>query len=710
MSKTNSTITAFLQNIIFSLFNLIIFLTPFIFTWVNQELFEFNKMIFVYGMTILIVTLWGARMIIEKKFIFKRSKLDYFLLAFFVSQLLSTIFSMHQRTSFFGYYSRFNGGLLSIISYLLLFYAFVSNIEKKQINVIIDSLLVSAFLVSLYAIPEHFGHSPSCFLITQKFDVACWKQKVQERVFASFGQPNWLAAYLAAVIPLNLNFLVKKDNSNGRKIFLWLNLILMTTALFFTQSRSAILALAIALIFFAAVKIVSSPKKLQKKLFAKFSLAATIMAFLLLLIGTPYTPNLKELINKNQAVSENHNTQIESEENNIETGGSASSEIRKVVWQGAFKVWQRHPILGSGVETFAYSYYLDRPIEHNLLSEWDFLYNKAHNEILNYMATTGLLGTLSYLAIFTCFFWLVFKELKNKNNENGLAIAAAIIAIFISNFFGFSTVMINLLMFSYWAIFSLETTKDSQEKDEKTLLIENIKNWQIISMLLLTLTGLLGLKKVYNIWRADYLFTQGSNYFTQGNYQNGIGLIQEAIEMSPKEALFYDSLASNYSSLAVSLAEQNEATAATQLAQAAIQSNNYALELNPVHLNFYKSKARIFIRLGQIDRDFYYYAQEALEQAIQLAPSDAKLYYNLGLIKSVLGDPEAALGLMLYSVKIKANYSEARNELARIYYQQGKLAEAKNEYQYILENINPEDELVKSKLEVIEASMGAKVK
>jgi Flp pilus assembly protein TadD len=484
----------------------------------------------------------------------------------------------------------------------------------------------------------------------------------------------------------------------------------MTTALFFTQSRSAILALAIALIFFAAVKIVSSPKKLQKKLFAKFSLAATIMAFLLLLIGTPYTPNLKELINKNQAVSENHNTQIESEENNIETGGSASSEIRKVVWQGAFKVWQRHPILGSGVETFAYSYYLDRPIEHNLLSEWDFLYNKAHNEILNYMATTGLLGTLSYLAIFTCFFWLVFKELKNKNNENGLAIAAAIIAIFISNFFGFSTVMINLLMFSYWAIFSLETTKDSQEKDEKTLLIENIKNWQIISMLLLTLTGLLGLKKVYNIWRADYLFTQGSNYFTQGNYQNGIGLIQEAIEMSPKEALFYDSLASNYSSLAVSLAEQNEATAATQLAQAAIQSNNYALELNPVHLNFYKSKARIFIRLGQIDRDFYYYAQEALEQAIQLAPSDAKLYYNLGLIKSVLGDPEAALGLMLYSVKIKANYSEARNELARIYYQQGKLAEAKNEYQYILENINPEDELVKSKLEVIEASMGAKVK
>ena len=696
MKNSNAELSQFFKKIIFSLFNLLIFLTPFIFTWLNQELFEFNKMLFVYALSILITVLWFFRMILEKRIILQRSKFDLFLLIFFISQLLSTLFSIHPRTSFFGYYTRFNGGLLSTISYITLFYAFVSNIEKRQIATILDSLLLSAFLVSLYAIPEHFGHSPSCLLITQKFDVSCWVQKVQERVFATFGQPNWLAAFLISIIPIDLSMLIK-EKKTGKKIFLLINLILMTTTLLFTKSRSGMLGLAISLVVFSIFQFFTSKKRERKGLVLKITGVAFLMAFLVLLIGTPYTPNLKNLINKEEIL------EIAEEEtivNSLETGGTASEKIRQVVWKGALNVWKRYPILGSGVETFAYSYYKDRPVEHNLLSEWDFLYNKAHNEILNFMATTGTLGLLSYLALFAIFFYAVFK-LKGK--AESLSIAAAIIAMFVSNVIGFSTVMTNLLMFIYFAIIVLYFEKVKKEETNQ----EKPDTLQYFLLGIVAILGSILLNKTYKIWQADYLFTQGSTYCTQGDYQTGITYIQKAIEKSPKEAIFYDELGQSYSNLAVAFADEKATTVAAQLAKAAIESNDYALKLNPVHLNFHKSKARLFIRLAKLDQELYYYAKEALETAITLSPTDAKLFYNLALVEEVLGNKQEALQILEHTVAIKNNYPQARSELGQLYYKFDQLEKAQEQYQYILDKINPEDKLVQEKLRVIEASISA---
>jgi putative inorganic carbon (hco3(-)) transporter len=74
--------------------------------------------------------------------------------------------------------------------------------------------------------------------------------------------------------------------------------------------------------------------------------------------------------------------------------------------KGAWELTKKYPLFGSGVETFAYSYYNVRPVEHNLVTEWDFLYNKAHNEFLNYAATTGFVGSRC-LFIFSRFISLV---------------------------------------------------------------------------------------------------------------------------------------------------------------------------------------------------------------------------------------------------------------------------------------------------------------
>ena len=51
-------------------------------------------------------------------------------------------------------------------------------------------LSVIGFLISLWAIMEHFGVSLSCVILRNEFNDACWIQDVQARVFATLGQPN----------------------------------------------------------------------------------------------------------------------------------------------------------------------------------------------------------------------------------------------------------------------------------------------------------------------------------------------------------------------------------------------------------------------------------------------------------------------------------------------------------------------------------------
>ncbi len=705
MSISRQKIDQLLQKIIFVLLNILIFCTPFVFTWFNQELFEFNKMIFVYTLSSLIIAVWTLRSLVSKRCLYRNRIHNYLILLFLLSQLISTIFSIHQRTSIFGYYTRFNGGLLSVITYVALFYSAQYNLDKKQLTLLLKNLLFAGLLMSLYAIPERLGHSLSCLIVTGNYDVACWVQDVQNRVFATFGQPNWLAAFLIMLIPLAIwQFWQHLEKSKKPKqllktIYYGLLIVLLSIALLFTKSRSGLLALGVALVFqLAAQKLIIKNK--IKNIFL-------LLPFILILLATViFSPSLS-LSSPNQSIlsslTDGLTTNDQSNEQEIEivnppqAGGSKSSDIRKVVWEGAWKVWQRYPIFGSGVETFAYSYYQDRLVEHNLLSEWDFLYNKAHNELLNFLATTGIVGLLSYLSLFVALSVYLIREWHLKQLTSlQIALASALLAMFISNFFGFSTVTSNLL----FAIFaSVLLKQDLSWPKIKNKQLNYLEYLAVIPVFLILFVLNIG---VWKIWYADYLFSQGKTQVQQGDWQNGVQLIQNAIEESPKEALFYDELASQYSILAIAFAKDQQATNSAKFAQAAIETSNFVQELNPVHLNFHKSRSRIFIRLAQLSDGFYMAAKDSLQTAINLSPSEAKLYYNLALVEEELGNQETAINLLNKGIRLKANYWEAYYALGKILELQGKTQEASNYYQDILDKIDPNNTSAQEALAALE--------
>jgi len=493
-----------LPKIIRQLFYILFFFTPLI-LWPNtSEVFEFNKMMFVYLLTILIASSWAIKSFINKKFEIARTPLDIPILLFLASQIISTIISINPHTSLWGYYSRFHGGLISTISYITLFYALVTHFqsETKAIKNLLTAITSSAALISVYAILEHFG-----------IDKNVWVQDVQSRVFSTLGQPNWLSAFLVALLPISLFQSIRETTPAKRLQSICLSLLYLL-AIVFTKSQSGIAATAVVLLIFFVI--VSIQKKKSWLLLSLIPLVAVV----LILKGSVVRQTFNSLNKINPFYSDT--LTIINEENKTRIGGSDSMTIRRVVWEGAIKLGLQHPFFGTGVETFGYSYYWVRPAAHNLTSEAEFLYNKAHNEYLNFLATTGFVGLATYLFLAGSILYL-FLNKKTDHNELRLPLLLGIFSILITNYFGFSVVNIALFFFLFPAIYISFTGKG-------IILSRKLGLDATIGILIvasLSLWGLLGLRRA---WLADLAYNKGKISFEQS---------EKAIKLNPTEPIYY---------------------------------------------------------------------------------------------------------------------------------------------------------------------------
>ncbi|OGE64409.1 hypothetical protein A3I48_01635, partial [Candidatus Daviesbacteria bacterium RIFCSPLOWO2_02_FULL_36_7] len=433
-----------LDKVISYSFYLLFFLTPLIWSSANYELFEYNKMIVTYAFTVIIAGTWLLKIINRKSLIFNHTPLDIPLLLFLGANILSTIFSIDPHTSIWGYYSRSNGGLLSLVSYLLLYWAFVSNMDLSKIKYLFWSAFASGFLISLWAILEHFGVSFSCIILRGEFNASCWIQDVQARVFATLGQPNWLAAYLAMLIFPALYFFLTATTNLTRYTY-YILLATCYLAFTFTYSRGPTLGLIAGMIIFAIALLTNfkfsiynfqSIFNLQFSNFKKIAFVLVSFLVINLLFGSALTSF--RLVSKFAAPARpSIALPATPSGTQLENGGTESGQIRFIVWKGAWDIFKHYPLFGSGLETFAYSYYQYRPVQHNLTSEWDFLYNKAHNEYLNYLATTGIAGFGTYmLAIGTflvfCIKYYVSSIKGKKHNTHYIILTTCLLASYIS--------------------------------------------------------------------------------------------------------------------------------------------------------------------------------------------------------------------------------------------------------------------------------------
>ncbi len=661
-----------MRKIISGLFYILFFLTPLAVYPYTSELFEFNKIIVLYFLTTLIITCWAVEMVVEKRFVFKKTILDTPLLIFLGTQGISTILSLDLRTSLLGYYLRFNGGLASSICYALLYWAWVTNMDAKKTRIVSYVLLSASFFVSIYAIAQHFG-----------IDRDLWVQDVQNRVFSTLGQPNWLAAWVVAIMPITWTLAIGiKQKTINKCSWIGLSLVFFITLLF-TKSRSGLLGFGIAFILFWSVSLFNKSRPFQTKFFL---ILCSLFFVVCTIVGTPWTSPL--FAAHNQPTTNNQLPPTTS----LESGGTDSGVIRKIVWKGAIEIWKSYPIFGTGVETFAFAYYQFKPPEHNYTSEWDYLYNKAHNEYLNLLATTGIVGFGAYLVLIGCILYQL--RVQSAKSDNNFALLSGFIGILVTNFFGFSVVPISLLFFLFPAFTVSLSEHSPQPTVHRSLSI--YQKSTIFTLLIITSYLLLSIGKY---WYADYLYASGHLANRSSNFVVAHQTLTKAVMISPNEAIYLDELAFADRSIAERLSESGKDPEAQEIGRLAIAESQRASSLSPANVNLKRNLASNLTKLSFLDQVYLSQAQTVLKKAVQQAPTDPKLQYALAASFYRLGNLDTAISEMKKAVDMKKDYKDARFALALMYIDAKQPEDAKKEFTYILEKIAPNDEQVKKELE-----------
>lgn len=751
--------SGFLTRAIEFSFYALFLLVPLVFTDKTSELFEFNKMWVTFTISVLIGFFWFSKMILQGRIIFKRTILDIPILLFLASHVISTVVSMDPYVSFWGYYSRWNGGLLSIIAYIFLYYAFVSNFWNNaegdsklkgffnQIpagkTIVLRSLLVSlisGFLVILWSIPSHFGYDPTCFMFRGTLDVSCWTNDFQPRIriFGPLGQPDWLAGYLGILIPIAGAFSIselrkKKEILNPSLIFYSSCFVLFYVALLYTGSRSGIISgiFSILVLFLGYAlfnrKNLGFIKNRFTAIFVALMILATFFAGIRLPVIEKFSlTEVQKIISKNEPAPLSQ-TPSKSEEPVATTeGGSNSLHIRFVVWEGAIAAWKANPIIGTGVETFAFAYYQYRPIEHNKLSEWNFLYNKAHNEYLNYLTTTGLFGLLSYLSFLGLFLAIALTNLANlkikllkhfhsqdydQKDPLLLALTSSFLSIIIINFFGFSVVILNIYLLLIPAFvliyFGFIKTKTASLEVKN----DNVSYGQWAGISLLGIAGLFMIWVLLSYWRADTKYALGYNYNRVQEYQTAYPLLHDAIKIRP-DPVYLDEMAVNDAFIAAGIAAQN-ATESAQIAQTlvteALSTSDKLVAEHPHNIVFWKSRVRILYTLANVNSTYLPQALEAIKKTAEIAPTDASVLYNLGVIYGQGGDTLKAVEILEKTLSYKPDYREAHFALALFYHDLGVNEKSQitdsayhdkavSELKFILEKLDPTDKQARDSL------------
>jgi tetratricopeptide (TPR) repeat protein len=283
-------------------------------------------------------------------------------------------------------------------------------------------------------------------------------------------------------------------------------------------------------------------------------------------------------------------------------------------------------------------------------------------------------------------------------------VIASLTTILITNFYGFSVVNVALIFFILPVLLILDSGNYQEKSHHFTQLTYDFNKLnlpKISAILAIFAVSVIILYKNFQIFQADKFFNLSKAYLSQGQILQASDYIEKALNLNSKEADYYQQKASVASRIAYTIYVQDASGSAQYLPQyinTSISSTQKGLEANPVHLNSYKSASRIYLTLGAIDPRYNDFAVKLLEKATQYAPTDPLLTFNIALIYDQQGNHQLAQDYFLKTVELKPNYRRAWIELGSFYEAQNRPEEAKEVYNFILQNIDPKDEFSSKRL------------
>ncbi len=261
-------------------------------------------------------------------------------------------------------------------------------------------------------------------------------------------------------------------------------------------------------------------------------------------------------------------------------------------------------------------------------------------------------------------------------------------------------------------------------KPRSRIIASMVKRMTVLLAISLIFSGCGGLSEVIDtlpasptpdFGAASQLFGQASKLISEEKFQEALPLLEDAVELSPKDHLAWEGLALVYFQLgqypdsieaietSLGIDESNASAwnilGATRLelgqCEQALPAFQKAIDLDISFAGAYSNMGNCYQDLGQYDK-----AVDAFGRAISIDPNDASYYYNRGNTYEASGNCENALSDYETAVSLDPNHADAYNNMSRCYQALGQYEEAiKNNDDAI--HIRPDAQLYTNKSDIL---------
>ncbi|HEY4515513.1 MAG TPA: O-antigen ligase family protein [Candidatus Paceibacterota bacterium] len=359
-----------------------LFVVPFICLFVSNSMFFpfITGKNFLFRMIIeLVLAIWLVLLARGDTTGPKRSWVLISVSALILIATLAAIFGVNPYHSFWSNYERMDGlvNLFHLFAYFLVITSYFKT--EKLWNLYLHTSMFTAIIISIIGIRQILGHA----VINQG----------GVRVDATFGNATYLAVYMLFHICIALYYLLKRDSGDFaglKRCGYGLLAILYASILYHTATRGSILGLIGALILTAVLSLFSLTGKERK-------IVIIPLAVILIFIAGFFMLRKTDFISKDPVLSRFTNM----------TFSDATTKSRMIIWGISLKGAKEHPLLGWGPENF--NVVFNKYYDPRLYSQ-ETWFDRAHNIIFEWLVATGILGLLSYLAIFGASVWTLWSR------------------------------------------------------------------------------------------------------------------------------------------------------------------------------------------------------------------------------------------------------------------------------------------------------------
>ena len=579
--------------------------------------------------------LWVILAIFDKSVRPKKSPILWLTLALALSTTLSTIFGANPYRSFWSNFERMEG-LITVLHLTAYFLILVSVLKTKQLwSYFLNTSLGVSLILVIYGF----------FQIAGKLAI----HQSGTRLDATLGNASYFAVYMLVHAFLSLYFFFRTKN-NYRWIYAGLSL-LQLIVLYHTATRGAILGFLGGVLLSSALIVFLSKNR-------KLKINATIgLAVIVLIIGIFWSFRSSNFVKSSPVLSRFSDLSLT----------ERTTQSRLFIWKLALTGAKERPLLGWGPENFnlVFNKYYD-PI----LYSQEVWFDRAHNIVMDRLATTGALGLLIYLSLFfgaIFSLWRKDKEGKGNFTQAEAAVLTGLFAgYFFHNLFVFDNITSSILFYSLIAFIH---SQGGEENLEVSKTKKDSSGDYYLKCSLALIIGLATLFLLYKLNVPAYLTSQALiNGFQSSNQSR----FDESFNNFTK-AINYDSLGTteareHFSSFAFQLSRSSNPNITQELkntvyTKAVLEMEKQVKEA-PDDIRYLLFLATIQNGANRYDKGI-----ETLKRAIELSPKKQVLFFELASAYINQGDYSKAVEVAKRAFELETTFDDSRKiyAIASIY-------------------------------------------